>query len=213
MLHRVRPMKTSSLMSCLTILMLTGAARAQTADAARDAPPDADRAANTRLAGESNIFELDALAGTSFGLRIKGIIHPARSWNLTLEGLEGGNLVNADGSVVRGERGGGARAELAVSTDRYNAALLAPGADLLYLPRAAADTSVIPVLAYKGRDPALLLDPSLEFMVLHELAAHVCLLGGLHGGAAIYLDGHDGSGKRLAGALRPDVSAYAGVRF
>jgi hypothetical protein len=209
MLHRVRAMKTSSLMSCLTILMLAGAARAQ----GSDEPPDTARPAYIRRAGESSIIELDALAGTSFGLRVKGIIHPASSWNLSLEGFDGASLVNPDGSLLRTERGGGARIELPVSADRHNLALLAPGVDLLYAPRTAADANVLPPLAYNGRDPALLLDPGLEFMIVHELVERACLLGGLHGAAAIYLDGHDGSGKHLAGTLRPDVSVYAGMRF
>src|SRR5450432_3408300 len=101
------------------------------------APPDTEHSEQTHAPGQSSFVELNALAGTFIGLRLKGIVHPARSWNLALEGLEGAGLVNADGSVARTERGGGARAELWVSSYRHDAALIAPGLDLMYLPRTA----------------------------------------------------------------------------
>ena len=121
--------------------------------------------------------------------------------------------LNPDGSVVRVERGAGARAEYCISSFRRDAAIIAPGMDLMYLPRTDPSRSWIPALDYGGRDPALLLEANADFMVLHEFAEHAGVLVGLRGGAVIAVKGHDGSGKSLAGRARPDAALYFGARF
>ena len=127
--------------------------------------------------------------------------------------MEGERIVTADGSVARTERGGGARAELWVSSYRHDAAIIAPGMDLMYLPRTAPSPSLLPPLDYKGRDPALLLEANADFMILHEFAEHAGMLVGVRGGAVMPFTGHDGSGRSVAGALRPDATLYVGARF
>ena len=131
-----------------------------------------------------------------------------------IEGLTGDSIFTADGSAVRLERGAGIRAELPITRFGPSAAFIAPGADVLYLPRAAPErTHIIPVLDYSGRDPAVVLVPNAEFTVLTELQRHACLLAGLRGGAVLRLSGHDASGRSVVGALRPEASLFIGTRF
>jgi len=195
--------------SGLLTMTATGAL-AQSASAATDAK-GAEPSERVYVPGERSFVELNALAGTFVGLRLKGIIHPTRTFSLALEGLEGARLNNVDGSFLRAERALGARAEFCASSSRHQAAIIAPGLALAYLPRDAPTSSWL--FDYKGRDPALLLEANADFMVLHEFARHAGVLVGLRGGAVVGVRGHDGSGKRLAGATRPDLAFYLGARF
>ena len=201
-------MRVQGLIVCLAFLATAGIARAE-----ESGPLDSGPAERPHQPGQSSIVELNALAGTFVGFRLKGIVHPARSWNLALELLDGARIVSPDGTVLRGEHGGGIRVELMASSYKRDAALLSPGVALLYLPRTAAIPSPIPSFAYAGRDPGLLLEPNLDFMVVHEFDRHFGVLVGLHGGAVLALDGHDGSGKSVSGAVRPDGALYVGARF
>jgi hypothetical protein len=199
-------------LSALVIALLAGGVRAAEADAPTERGNLARAPAHQP--GQLGVMELNALAGAFVGFRLKGIVHPARALALALEGLWGGRIVTADGDLLRAERGGGVRAELPISSFGRNAAILAPGADVLYLPRVPAHSpTVFHLLDYHGRDAALMLAPNLDFTVLHEFAAHACVLVGLRAGAVVALTGHDGSGNSLAGALRPEGGLFAGVRL
>jgi len=116
-LHTVRPMRVFTVLCLGALAMEATGARAEGASA-----PDMEHSDETHIPGQKSIVELNALAGTFIGLRLKGIVHRASSWNLALEGLEAARILNADGSVARTERGGGARAELWVSSYRHDAA-------------------------------------------------------------------------------------------
>ena len=73
--------------------------------------------------------------------------------------------VDADGSVARTERGAGARAEFCVSSFRRDAAIIAPGLDLMHQPRIAPSSSWLGLFDDHGRDPALLLELNADFTV------------------------------------------------
>ena len=150
--------------SSALLTMTAAGALAQSASAPTDAK-GAERSERVYVPGQRSFVELNALAGTFVGLRLKGIIHPTRTFGLALA----------------------------------------------YLPRDAPTSSWL--FDYKGRDPALLLEANADFMVLHEFARHAGVLVGLRGGAVVGVRGHDRSGKRLAGATRPDVAFYLGARF
>jgi len=192
--------------------MTAVSARAQGASAVSDTEL-AERSERAHVPGQRSFVELNALAGMFTGLRLKGIVHPTQSLGLAFEGLEGARFLTADGSVARTERGGGARAEFCVSSLRRDAAILAPGLDLMYQPRIAPSTSWLGLFDDKGRDRALLLETNVDFMILHEFAEHAAVLLGFRGGAVVSLKGHDDSGKSLAGATRADGALYVGARF
>lgn len=157
-----------------------------------------------RELGQDNFVQLDVQAGVFSGLRLKGLIYSADTYNLAVEGLYGGSLF-AENAFFPPTYGAGFRTELYLFSATNHAWIVSPGLNAYWVPRWQEAGSLFGSVT----QTMISLAPTIELNWLYQFAPHFGVVIGGKLGAAFMLSGL----SRMGGIWHPDGGLYLGFRI